>query len=102
MTAAGFLRIMPDTARKGCKGNGGRRAVPFAGGCRERVTPAQGCRGLKALGRGSGKGHPGGGVQRGEDTPLVGVVGAKPPALIGLNIASQRSGCGGAANILHY
>lgn len=42
MTAAGFLRIMPDTARKGCKGNGGRRAVPFAGGCRERVTPCLG------------------------------------------------------------
>ena len=75
MTAAGFLRIMLDTARKGCKGNGGRRAVPFAGGCRERVTPAQGCRGLKALGRGSGKGHPGGGVQRGEATPLWGCRG---------------------------
>ena len=75
MTAAGFLRIMPDTARKGCKGNGGRRAVPFAGGCRERVTPCSGCRGLKALGRGSGKGHPGGGVQGERTLPLWGCRG---------------------------
>ena len=43
--------------------------------------PAQGCRGLEALGRGSGKGHPGGGVQRGEATPLVGVVGGKASCL---------------------
>lgn len=43
--------------------------------------PAQGCRGLKALGRGSGKGHPGGRVQRGEATPLVRVVGGKAPCL---------------------
>jgi len=28
--------------------------------------------------------------------------GATPPALIGLNVASQRSGCGGVANILPY
>lgn len=72
---------MPDTARKSCKGNGGRRAVPFAGECRERVTPCSGVPGLKALGRGSGKGHPGGGVQRGEATPLVGVVGGKASCL---------------------
>lgn len=43
--------------------------------------PAQGRRGLKALGRGSGKGHPGGRVQRGEATPLVRVVGGKAPCL---------------------
>ena len=48
MTAAGFLRIMPDKARKGCKGNGGRRAVPFAGGCRERVTPCSGAPGAES------------------------------------------------------
>lgn len=81
MTAAGFLRIMPDTARKGCKGNGGRRAVPLPEGAGRGSLPAQGCRGLKALGRGSGKGHLGGGVQRGEGTPLVGVVGGKASCL---------------------
>lgn len=43
--------------------------------------PAQGRRELKALGRGSGKGHPGGRVQRGEATPLVRVVGGKAPCL---------------------
>ena len=77
MTAAGFLWIMPDTARKGCKGNGGRRAVPFAGGCRERVTPCSGVPGAESPWPWGRKGHPGGGVQRGEATPLVGVVGGK-------------------------
>ncbi len=97
-------RISPDHAGygpEGLQGNGGRRAVPFAEGAGRGSLPAQGCRGLKALGRGSGKGHPGGGVQRERHSPC-GVVGAKPPALIGLNIASQRSGCGGVDNILPY
>lgn len=34
-----------ETAGKGCKGNGGRRAVPFAGECRERVTLCPGVTG---------------------------------------------------------
>ena len=46
---------MLDTARKGCKGNGGRRAVPFAGGCRERVTPCSGVSGVKRLDRVKGR-----------------------------------------------
>lgn len=48
---------------------------PLPEGAGRGSLPAQGCRGLKALDRGSGKGHPGGRVQRGEGTPLAGVVG---------------------------
>ena len=54
---------------------------PLPEGAGRGSLPAQGCRGLKALGRGSGKGHPGGRVQRGEATPLVRVVGGKAPCL---------------------
>ena len=103
MTAAGFLRIMLDTARKGCKGNGGRRAVPFAGGCRERVTLLlRGAGGWKPLAVGPGRVIPAVGFKGERPLPCGGVVGAKPPALIGLNIASQRGGCGGVDNILPY
>ncbi len=89
---------MLDTARKGCKGNGGRRAVPFAGGCRERVTP-WGAGGWKPLAVGPGRVIPAVGFKGRGHSPCG---GAKPPALIGLNIASQRSGCGGVDNILPY
>lgn len=61
-TAAGELFPLPENAERGS-------------------LSARGCRGLEAIGRGSGKGHPGGGVQRGEDTPLVGVVGGKATCL---------------------
>ncbi len=83
MTAAGFPRIMPDPARPGRVARGTAAAEPFPlpEGAGRGSLPAQGCRGLKALGRGSGKGHPGGGVQRGEATPLVGVVGGKASCL---------------------
>ena len=73
MTATGHCR----NTGYGREGMQGERRPPFPlpEGAGRGSLPAQGCRGLKALGRGSGKGHPGGRVQRGEATPLAGVVG---------------------------
>lgn len=57
------------------RGTAAAERFPLPEGAGRGSLHAQGCRGLKALDRGSGKGHPGGRVQRGEDTPLAGVVG---------------------------
>ena len=77
-TDSGYLRIRP---RRDARGTAAAERFPLPEGAGRGSLPAQGCRGLKALGRGSGKGHPGGGVQRGEATPLVGVVGGKASCL---------------------
>ena len=71
-TDSGHLRIRP---RRDARGTAAAERFPLPEGAGRGSLPAQGCRGLKALGRGSGKGHPGGRVQRGEATPLAGVVG---------------------------
>lgn len=71
-------RIRPG---RDARGTEAAERFPLPEGAGRGSLPAQGCRGLKALGRGSGKGHPGGGVQRGEGTPLVRVVGGKAPCL---------------------
>lgn len=63
------------------RGTAAAERFPLPEGAGRGSLPAQGRRGLRALGRGSGKGHPGGRVQRGEDTPLVRVVGGKAPCL---------------------
>ena len=82
MTAAGFLRIMLDTARKGCKGNGGLQSGSL---CRrvqgEGHSLLRGAGGWKPLAVGPGRVIPAVGVQRGEATPLVGVVGGKASRL---------------------
>ncbi len=94
---------IPARPKRDARGTAALEPFPLPESPERGSLSGQGCRGLKALGRGSGKGHPGGRVQRGEVTPLVrGCRGLKPPALIGKNIASQRSGCGGEANILPY
>lgn len=72
------FRIRPGRV---ARGTATAERFPLPEGAGRGSLPAQGCRGLKALDRGSGKGHPGGGVQRGEDTPLVRVVGGKAPCL---------------------
>lgn len=71
-------RIRPG---RDARGTAAAERFPLPEGAGRGSLPAQGCRGLKALGRGSGKGHPGGRVQRGEATPLVRVVGGKAPCL---------------------
>ena len=53
------------------RGTAAAERFPLPEGAGRGSLPAQGCRGPKALDRVSGKGHPGGRVQRGEDTPLV-------------------------------
>jgi len=72
------FRIRPGRV---ARGTAAEERFPLPEGAGRGSLHAQGCRGLKALGRRSGKGHPGGGVQRGEDTPLVRVVGGKAPCL---------------------
>lgn len=72
------FRIRPGRV---ARGTAAAERFPLPEGAGRGSLPAQGRRGLKALGRGSGKGHPGGGVQRGEGTPLVRVVGGKAPCL---------------------
>lgn len=70
---------IPDTSGYGQEGMQGELRPQSGSLCRrvqgEGHSLLRGAGGLKALGRGSGKGHPGGRVQRGEATPLAGVVG---------------------------
>lgn len=77
-TESGHFRIRPG---RDARGTAAAERFPLPEGAGRGSLPAQGCRGLKALGRESGKGHPGGRVQRGEDTPLMRVVGGKAPCL---------------------
>lgn len=63
-----------ETAGKGCKGNGGRRAVPFAGECRERVTLCPGGDGgWKPLSEGPGRVIPAVGFKGERTLPLWGL-----------------------------